>query len=103
MLTRAYILLCMILLQLCLSDNLEEFFDFDSGAWILCRKLIDGVNGNFGVGYRFTVTYELINVGTQKAHNIKIEDSWDTQYFKPYYTQVMYNLLLSISIIFSHQ
>ena len=72
------ILLC----QLSLSDNIEDLYDFDIGAWILCRKIIEGVNGNFGVGYRFTVKYQLTNVGTQIANNIKIQDSWDTQYFK---------------------
>ena len=65
----------------CISDEIEEDFFFDDlGAWILCRKIVDGVNGNFGVGYDFTVTYELTNIGTQKAHNIKIEDNWDWEF-----------------------
>jgi len=75
--------LCTILAHLCTSDNIEDLYDFDIGAWVLCRKVINGVNGNFGVGYKFSVTYELTNVGTQNANQIKIEDSWDPQYFKP--------------------
>eukprot|EP01083_Nonionella_stella_P011449 32536_1 len=75
-------LLC---LHCIMSDPFEEDFFFDDfGAWILCRKVVEGRGGNFGLGYSFTVKYELTNIGTQTAHNIKIEDTWDWSYVKRY-------------------
>ena len=93
---RAFITISIFLLNLCVSDNIEDLYDFDNGAWVICRKMIEGVNGNFGVGYTFTVTYELLNIGTQKASNIKIQDSWDTEFFKPY-TKIV-TLIQSMSL-----
>eukprot|EP01084_Bolivina_argentea_P056615 103572_1 len=78
--------LWIVLIKWCIGDNIieEEFFFDDFGAWILCRKIVDGVNGNFGLGYNFKVKYELTNIGTQAANNIKIEDTWDWKYVERY-------------------
>ena len=84
------VVLCVILLK-CICNGVEdEFFFDDFGAWILFRKIVDGVNGNFGVGYNFTVKYELTNIGTQNAHNIKIKDIWDWKYVQRFGDQVIY-------------
>ncbi|ETO19990.1 hypothetical protein RFI_17230, partial [Reticulomyxa filosa] len=49
--------------------DVNDYF-LDDNPWVICRKIIEGTNGYFGVGYNFTVMYELTNIGTSEAKNL---------------------------------
>jgi len=55
----------------------DDFFSAEFGAWIVCRKTVRGVDGYFGAGSAFSVSLQITNIGTQRAHSIQIEDDWD--------------------------
>ena len=68
--------------------DVDEFFQND-GAWLLFRKLVSGVSNNF------TVTYQLQNIGSSHANNLKIDDLWDWNSFQRFGEQVMKYMAIS--------
>ena len=79
----------LLLAQLPLAQDDDLFLG--AKPWLVFRKDVRGTRGQFGVGYNFTIAYEIENIGTAPATHVSIQDEWDMKVFQRFDGQVSFS------------